>query len=139
MKLEELKKEHGYVQLTDKQKAWVDAYIANDGDYIAATKQAYECKDSQSARALGRQTLQRPEVSALIDKYYGHNNAPTREEFLQRVWKAIQKASSAKDLKELMLLYERLAGWDKEDASQSGGTTNNVLREMFGDKSDGTP
>jgi Terminase small subunit len=127
--IEELRKDHLYARLTDKQKGFLEAYIRLNGDHVAAAKEAYECKDEHSARAYGYQMVRHSEISALIDRFYG-STEPSKDEFLRRLWKMIVENTDKRGLKDLMTLYARLKGWDKQ-GREPEQPSDSALQELL--------
>jgi hypothetical protein len=133
MTLEDLKQDNLYHQLTEQQKQWVVGYIDSNRNLIEATMKAYDCKDEKSARALGRQMRNRADIVALLDKYFGQEPPPSKEQFMQRIWKSIQSCSNPRDMNPLAILYARLRGWDKGGYTERGerDSKNHALRELL--------
>ncbi|MCK9371320.1 terminase small subunit [Candidatus Dojkabacteria bacterium] len=53
-------------KLTIKQKRWIKAYIET-GNATEAAMQAYDCKDRDSARALGSENLAKLNIAELME------------------------------------------------------------------------
>lgn len=113
--LDELRKESSYLQLTDKQKCFVEAYIAKGGDQVDAAMQAYDCNSRASARAIAYAQLGDIRIIMLINKYVGGGETVSREQFLALLWRELNRKGLDPRYKITMLQqFERLSAFSSD-------------------------
>ncbi len=93
--------------LSPSRQAWVTAYIANGGDFLAATRIAYPKATEKSSRCMAYELRRTPEILDAIEFYHG---GVTREVLLSEVQSAIRKAEPGSVAHQKLLAQkERLA------------------------------
>lgn len=112
--LEELRKESSYLQLTDKQKIFVEAYVVKGGDQVEAALKAYDCKSRASARAIAYTQMGDIRIIMLLNKYVGGSSV-TREQLLALLWREVNRKGLDPRWKVPMFnQIERLSGFSSD-------------------------
>jgi hypothetical protein len=87
MTLGELKLEPEYKACTKREQVFLDSYLENGRNPIAAATEAYDCKDEKSAVSIGRRNLTRASIVAAISKFDG-----AKPVTLPEIWLAIRES-----------------------------------------------
>jgi hypothetical protein len=113
--------------MTDKQKAFVVAYIENDGNKTEAAKVAFNPGSEKAAQTLGSRMLRKYGIRMLLAEYYGHDVQTahvSRGELLSLISKRLRKAATdglMREFNQLAGLYAEVKGWK---APSTGGRKN---------------
>jgi hypothetical protein len=65
-----LRKTRAFSELTEKQKATVEAFVSNGHNKLAAVQSAYNCKSAASARTLINRLFSNPAVVAVLALHF---------------------------------------------------------------------
>ncbi len=113
-KLEELRNDPLFLQLTDKQKTFVEAYITSNGDTYAAVGVAYPCQDRHAARSMAGQLMRHETISVLLSRFNG--TQISREQYLAMLWRELHRRSLDVGSKaQLFKLFAQVSGFDKPE------------------------
>jgi hypothetical protein len=113
-KLEELRNDPLFLQLTDKQRTFVEAYITSNGDTYAAVGVAYPCQDRHAARSMAGQLMRHETISVLLSRFNG--TQISREQYLAMLWRELHRRSLDDGSKaQLFKLFAQVSGFDKPE------------------------
>jgi hypothetical protein len=118
MTLSEVKSHPLFVQLTEKQQAFVIAYIETQ-DKVASIKTAgYSCKLDKTADMLARKNLKHPVIKQLVAMGLGYETdggLMSKSELMLRMSEAIRVTGNTSEFSRLCILYTYLRGWAKPE------------------------
>jgi hypothetical protein len=107
MSWEQFTASHVWNALSPARKCWLTAYVANGGDALDATRQAYPTATEKSIRCMSYELRKAPEILDAIEFY---NGGVTREVLMAEVREAIRKAEPGSVAHQKLLAQrERLA------------------------------
>lgn len=130
-KIEELRADIAFTQLTPKQQKFVEAFLQSGNSYSAVAV-AYECADAHSIRAVVGQVTKNENVVALIERYQGSTFMPSKEAFLIMLLRELRRKGSKSEAKaELFKLYAKIAGYDQPTHSIAVETSDGSFLNKY--------